>query len=314
MDMAGDLEIFTLVAETGSFSASGRRLNLAPSSIARVIDRIEARLGVRLLLRTTRSLTLTPEGAAYVSSARRILADLKETEQLISDQASPRGRLRVSISLLYGRMFIVPLMGDFMRRHPDILLEIDATDAVADIAAGQADVAVRLGPLPDGPLTARKLGETHKVIVASPAYLARRGRPMLPEDLYGHDCIGFNFKRAEPTWPFRRDGRDYALAIRGCIETNNGETQGQLAAEGIGIARVCAETVADAIEEGSLVALLEEFNPGDVEEVHAVFVGGAHMPARVRCFVDYLAERLSPTQSRPAERGRGQSARKVPSC
>jgi DNA-binding transcriptional LysR family regulator len=288
VDLAGDLEVFTFVTDEGSFSAAGRRLKLAPSSVARVIDRIEARLGVRLLLRTTRSLVLTSEGRAYLSSARRILADLRETEH----QSSPKGRLRVSISQLYGRMFVVPLLGAFIQRHPDILLEVISTDTVVDIAAGQADVAVRLGPLPDGPLTARKLGTTHKMIVASPHYLARRGTPMVPEDLHDHDCIGFTFKRAAPNWPFRREGRDYSLQIKGSVETNNGETQGQLAAEGVGIARVCAETVAEAIDAGALVPLLEEFNPGDGEEVHAVFVGGAHTPARVRCFVDYLVNRL----------------------
>jgi DNA-binding transcriptional LysR family regulator len=292
MDLAGDLEVFTLVAEEGSFSAAGRRLRLAPSSVARVVDRIEARLGIRLLLRTTRSLTLTPEGMTYLSSARRILADLRETEQSIADQNSPKGRLRLSISQLFGRLFVVPLLRDFMQKYPSILLEVISTDAVVDIAAGQADVAIRLGPLPDGPLTARKLGETHKVIVASPSYLARRGRPTVPEDLHAHDCIAFNFKRAAPTWPFRKDGRDYALPIRGRIETNNGETEGQLAAEGIGIARVCAETVEPAIAAGQLVPLLEPFNPGDGEEVHAVFVGGAHTPARVRCFVDYLSDQF----------------------
>jgi DNA-binding transcriptional LysR family regulator len=292
VDLAGDLEVFTFVTDEGSFSAAGRRLKLAPSSVARVIDRIEARLGVRLLLRTTRSLVLTSEGRAYLSSARRILADLRETEQLIAHQSSPKGRLRVSISQLYGRMFVVPLLGAFIQRHPDILLEVISTDTVVDIAAGQADVAVRLGPLPDGPLTARKLGTTHKMIVASPHYLARRGTPMVPEDLHDHDCIGFTFKRAAPNWPFRREGRDYSMQIKGSVETNNGETQGQLAAEGVGIARVCAETVAEAIDAGALVPLLEEFNPGDGEEVHAVFVGGAHTPARVRCFVDYLVNRL----------------------
>lgn len=292
MNLAGDLEIFALVAEEGNFSAAGRRLKLAPSSIARVIDRIEARLGVRLLLRTTRSLSLTPEGTAYLSSARRILADLRETEQSIANQTSPKGRLRLSISQLYGRMFVVPLLPGFAQRYPDILLEVISTDSVVDIAAGQADVAVRLGPLPDGPLTARKLTETHKVIVAAPSYLARRGTPSIPEDLHEHDCIGFNFKRAAPTWPFRKDGQDYSLLIKGSVETNNGETQGQLAAEGMGIARVCAETVAQAIDAGELVPLLQEYNPGDGEEVHAVFVGGAHVPARVRCFVDYLASRL----------------------
>ena len=290
--LAGDLEVFTLLADVGSFSAAGRRLDLAPSSVARITDRIEARLGVRLLLRTTRSLTLTPEGTAYLVSARRILADLRETEQSISDQGAPRGRLRVSISLLYGRLFVVPLLGEFIRKHPDILVEVEATDHTVDIAAGQADVAVRLGPLPDALLTARKLGETHKVVVAAPSYLARRGTPTVPEDLHDHDCIGFSFKRAAPTWPFRKDGRDSSLAIKGTVETNNGDTQGQLALEGVGIARVCAETVEDPIREGRLVPLLEAFNPGDIEEVHAVFVGGARVPARVRCFVDYLASNL----------------------
>jgi DNA-binding transcriptional LysR family regulator len=124
-DRIGDLEIFTVVANTGSFSAAGRRLGLAPSSIGRIIDRIEARLGVRLLLRTTRSLALRAEGAAYLSAARRILSDLRETEQAISDQSSPRGRLRVSTSILCGRMFLVPLLGEFVRRYPGILLDIN---------------------------------------------------------------------------------------------------------------------------------------------------------------------------------------------
>jgi DNA-binding transcriptional LysR family regulator len=291
-DWGGDLEVFTLVVDAGSFSAAARRLNLAPSSISRVIDRMEARLGVRLLLRTTRSLTVTPEGATYLSAARRILADFQEMEQLVSNQSSPRGRLRVSTSILYGRMFLVPVLGEFIRRYPDILLDINLTDAVVDIAGGQADVGIRFGPLPDGPLTARKLGETRKMIVASPDYLSRRGKPHVPEDLLSHDCLGFNFRRAAPTWPFRKDGREYSLAIKGSVEANNGETLGQLAAEGIGITRVGAVTVQDQIRSGALISLLEEFNPGDVEEISAVFVGGTHTPARVRCFVDYLVETL----------------------
>jgi DNA-binding transcriptional LysR family regulator len=300
-DRTGDLEIFTLIADSGSFSAAGRRLGLAPSSIGRIVDRIEARLGVRLLLRTTRSLALTAEGAAYLSAARRILSDLQETEQAISDQSSPRGRLRVSTSILYGSMFLVPLLGEFVRRYPSILLDINLTDEIVDIGGGQADVGVRSGPLADGPLTVRKLGETRKVIVASPDYLARRGRPSIPEDLHDHDCLGFNFKRAAPIWPFRKDGRDYSLPIRGSVEANNGETLGQLAAEGVGITRVGADTVQTAIQTGKLVPLLEQYNPGDVEEINAVFVGGARMPTRVRCFVDYLVASLRSADRMPLE-------------
>ena len=163
---------------------------------------------------------------------------------------------------------------------------------MVDVAAGQADVAIRFGPLADSPLTARRLGETGRTIVASPEYLARRGAPQVPEDLHDHDCLNFNFRRAEPVWPFRRDGRDYALTVRGPIEANNGETLTQLALAGVGVTRVGNFSVADAIETGRLVPLLEAFNPGDREPIHAVFVGGANMPARVRVFVDFLAERL----------------------
>lgn len=291
-DRAREMEIFVAVTKSGSFSAAGRVLGLTPSAVSRTIDRIEARLGVRLMLRTTRVLTLTAEGQTYLGAARRILADLDDAEQGIADQGAPRGRVRVSASLVHGRQHVVPLLGDFVRRYPHILIDINLTDVVVDVAAGQADVAIRFGPLADSPLTARRLGDTGRTIVASPDYLARRGTPTVPEDLHDHDCLNFNFRRAEPVWPFRRDGRDYALTVRGPIEANNGETLTQLAVAGVGVTRVGNFSVADAIDAGRLVPLLEDFNPGDREPIHAVFVGGANMPARVRVFVDFLAERL----------------------
>lgn len=291
-DRARALELFAAVAAEGSFSAAGRKLGLTPSAVSRAIDRIEARLGVRLLLRTTRALTLTVEGQAYLGAARRILADLDDAEQAIADQGAPRGRLRVSVSLAHGRQCVVPLLGDFVRLHPHILVDIGLTDTVVDVAGGQADVAIRFGPLADSALTARKLGETRRVIVASPDYLARHGTPLAPEDLHDHVCLNFNFRRVEPVWPFRKDGRDYALAVRGSIEANNGETLAQLATAGVGITRVGAFSVVERIAAGLLVPILEDYNPGDVEAIHAVFVGGANTPARVRVFVDFLAERL----------------------
>lgn len=291
-DRARSLEIFITVVAEGSFSAAGRRLDLTPSAVSRAIDRLEERLGVRLLLRSTRALTLTAEGHAYLCGARRVLADLDDVEREIADQGVPRGRLRVSAALSHGRLCVVPLLGEFVQQYPQILVDIALTDALVDVAAGQADVAVRFGPLTDSPLTARKLGETRRVIVASPEYLARYGMPQVPEDLHAHNCLSFNFRRAEPVWPFLKDGREYALTVRGNIEANNGETLGQLAAAGVGIARVGAFSVADEIAAGRLIPLLGEFNPGDVETIHAVFVGGANMPARVRVFVDFLAKRL----------------------
>lgn len=174
-DRARALETFAAVVAEGSFSAAGRSLGLTPSAVSRAVDRIEDRLGVRLLLRSTRALTLTAEGQAYLSSARRILADLDEAEQAIADRGAPRGQLRVSAAHSHGRLCIVPLFGELAQLYPRILV---------DIAGGHADVAIRFGPLADSPLTARKLSENGRVIVASLTYLARHGTPIVPEDLH----------------------------------------------------------------------------------------------------------------------------------
>lgn len=291
-DRARELEVFAATVQRGSFSAAGRALGLTPSAVSRTIDRIEARLGVRLMLRTTRLLTLTAEGQSYLGAARRILADLDDAEREIADQGAPRGRLRVSAALAHGRQCIVPLLGEFAALYPHILVDISLTDAIADIYGGQADVAIRFGVLSDSPLTARRVGQTGRTIVASPEYLARHGTPQVPEDLHDHNCLNFNFRRTEPVWPFRKDGRDYALTVHGNIEANNGETLGQLAIEGIGITRVGNFSVAEDLAAGRLVPVLEAFNPGDVEQIHAVFVGGVSMPARVRVFVDFIAAHL----------------------
>lgn len=292
-DRARALEIFAAVMREGSFSAAGRTLGLTPSAVARSIDRIEARLGVRLLLRSTRALTPTAEGQAYLQTARRILADLDDAEQQLADQGAPRGRLRISAALSHGRLCVVPLLGEFAALYPHILIDIALSDGIVDIAAGQADVAIRFGALADSLLTARKLGESGRVIVAAPGYLARHGTPAVPEDLHGHNCLNFNFRRAEPIWPFRRAGEDIVLSVKGNIEANNGETLSQLAAAGVGVARVGAFSVVDEIAAGRLVPILEDFNPGDVELIHAVFVGGSQTPARVRAFVDFLSEHLA---------------------
>jgi DNA-binding transcriptional LysR family regulator len=291
-DRAHSLALFVAIVEQGSFSAAGRTLDMSPSAVSRAVDRIEARLGVRLLLRSTRALSLTAEGQAYLQAARRILADLDDAEQLIADQGVPRGRLRISAALSHGRLCVVPLLNQFAALYPGILIDIALTDTLVDVAAGQADIAVRFGPLPDSSLTARKIGQTGRVIVASPDYLARHGTPEAPEDLLRHNCLNFNFRRAEPIWPFLRDGRHFSLTVTGNLEANNGETLGQLAASGMGIARVGTFSVAQELADGRLVPILERFNPGDVELIHAVFVGGPNTPARVRTFVDFLVAHL----------------------
>ncbi|MFI8979714.1 LysR family transcriptional regulator [Pseudomonas sp. BMW13] len=290
---SGEMLVFVTVAEQGSLSAAARALGLTPSAVSRIIARTEQRLGARLLLRTTRALTFTAEGEAYLRGARRILADLAEVEEAIADQGVPRGRLRVSAALGHGRMTIVPLVAAFIARYPNITVDLSLGDEVVDILGGQADVAVRFGHLPDSPLTARRIGETGQVVVASPAYLERHGTPQQPEDLLQHNCLRFNFRRAEPNWPFIREGQGFSLKVCGNIECSSGEALAQLAREGAGITRIGEFSVTEDLQRGDLVPLLQAFNPGDREPIHAVFVGGTAMPARVRVFVDFLVEQHS---------------------
>ncbi|WP_070885388.1 LysR family transcriptional regulator [Pseudomonas argentinensis] len=287
---SGEMEVLVRVAQEGSLSAAARTLGMTPSAVSRIIARTEQRLGTRLLLRTTRAITFTAEGEAYLRGARRILADLAEVEDAIADQSVPKGRIRVSAALGHGRLAIVPLVAAFSARYPNIVVDLTLGDEVVDILGGQADVAVRFGPLPDSPLTARKVGETGQIVVASPDYLARHGTPQAPEDLLQHNCLRFNFRRAEPNWPFIRDGEVFSLKVCGNIECSSGEALAQLARVGAGIARIGAFTVNEDIGRGDLVQLLEAYNPGGREPIHAVFVGGPTMPARVRLFVDFLIE------------------------
>jgi DNA-binding transcriptional LysR family regulator len=292
-DRAGELEVFVATVEAGSFSAAGRSIGLSPSAVSRTVGRIETRLGVRLLLRSTRVLTLTVEGQAYLAAVRRILKELDSAEQSIADLGAPKGRLRISAASPHGRLCILPLLGEFTALYPNILVELSLTDALVDIAAGEADVAIRFGPLPDSSLMARKLGESPRVVVASPAYLERAGTtPQAPGDLVRHNCLNFSFRRAEPVWPFQRGPERFTLAVTGNIEADTGEALGQLAVMGVGVARVALFSVADDLRAGRLLTLLDAYNPGDVEVIHAVFVGGPHTPARVRVFVDFLAQRL----------------------
>jgi DNA-binding transcriptional LysR family regulator len=287
---SGEMAVVVAVAQEGSLSAAARALGLTPSAVSRIIARAEQRLGSRLLLRTTRAIRFTAEGETYLRGARRILADMAEVEETIADQGVPRGRLRISAALGHGRQAIVPLVAAFSARYPEIVVDLTLSDEVADILGGQADVAVRFGHLPDSLLTARRIGDTGQVIVASPDYLQRHGTPQVPEDLLLHNCLRFNFRRAEPNWPFIRRGEALSLKVCGNIECSSGEALAQLARLGAGIARIGEFSVAADLQNGTLVALLDDWNPGDREPIHAVFVGGATMPARVRVFVDFLLE------------------------
>lgn len=295
---AGEMEVFVLAAELKSFSAAGRRLKLSPSAVSKLVSRVEERLGTRLLVRSTRTLELTPEGDIYLRRARRILKEIDETEELVAGgREEARGLLRVNSSVGFGERCILPLLGEFAERHPKVRLDLTLTDGVIDLIGERTDIAIRVGPMRDSSLMARRLFSSRRVIVASPDYLKKHGTPKTPEDLDQHNCIGFNFRRSLDEWPFRDPGNDsvYTKAITGNIQVSSGSIKRQLCLLGVGIGRIGEFHVRPDIEAGQLVPVLEDYNGGDTELVHAVYAGHEHLAARIRAFIDFLVERIEPS-------------------
>src|SRR5471030_85887 len=293
INRSGELEVFVRVIELGSFSAAARACTMTPSAVSKLISRMEQRLGTRLINRSTRQLQLTPEGCGFYERGVRLLADLDEAERCASAHATPRGRLRVNANVPFGHHFLLPLASEFLDLHPDVTLDIVLTDEVIDILEQRTDVAVRAGPLKSSNLMARKLGQTRMVIVGAPAYLARHGTPATPDELAQHNRLGANYVRALPGWPLLQEGETVMVPVTGNAQASDGEALHRLALAGVGLARLAAFQVREDVDAGRLLPVLEDFNPGDVEEVHAVFVGqGGYLPLRVRAFLDFLAERV----------------------
>lgn len=292
MERSGEMEVFVRVVQEGGFSAAARTLDLTPSAVSKLIARLEDRLGVRLLARTTRALSLTEEGEAYHRSALRLLQELNEAEQILS-RGTMRGRLRVNVSVPFGTHMVVPALKTFLEKYPEVTVDLSLTDDVINLLEQKTDVAIRVGTLPDSALVARKLGQSHRVACASPAYLEMHGTPAVPADLQRHNCILFNFRRSRVGWPFRDGDRQFEQTVSGNVSVNNGETARQLALDGVGIARIGGFHVSEAIACGALVPLLEEFNGGDWEPIHAIYLGGGEVPGRVRAFIDHMAEHVA---------------------
>ncbi len=291
---AGEMQVFLRVVETGSFSDAARRLRMTPSTVSKLIGRIEARLGVRLLERSTRRLSLTAEGQIYYERSLTLLSELEEIERDLSQgAASMGGTVRVSSSVGFGIRGVEPLLPAFWAAYPRITVDLSLSDEMVDLYLDRTDIAFRVGPLPDSGLTARKLGTARRKIIASPDYLARHGVPASREDLAGHICLGLNFRRNVPTWPPRESSNPGAPSRMATpLLANNGETLRRMALAGQGLARMGEFHVREDLRSGHLVEVLPEMVAGDHEEVHALFLGGRHMPHRVRAFLDFMTPPL----------------------
>lgn len=289
INRSGELEVFVRVIETGGFSAAARSLELSPSAVSKLVSRLEQRLGTRLLQRSTRQLQLTPEGCAFYERGLRVLADLDEAERCASAHAEPRGRLRVNANVPFGHHFLLPLLPGFLAAHPQVGVDVVLTDEVIDLLEQRTDVAVRAGPLKSSSLVARRLGATRMMIVAAPVYLARHGMPQSADALQAHNRLDIAHPRAQSGWPLVVDGERQVVQTGGSARASDGEALRRLVLGGVGLARLAAFQVQADVAAGRLLPVLEQANPGDLEEVHAVFQGqGGYLPLRVRALLDYL--------------------------
>lgn len=294
INRAFEMTVFVTVVEAGGFTAAARKLALTPSAVSKLVNRLEARLGARLLQRSTRQLHTTPEGDAFYTQSKRILDDIDGAEREAAQGAAPRGRLRINCFVPFGVRHLLPILPEFAQRYPDIVLDVMVSDAVVDLLEDRTDIAIRTGKLKESNLVARKLGDDAMVVVASPAYLARHGTPRTLADLQNHNLLAFNFRCQNETWPFL-DGAGGTLQVapQGNTQISDGDSMRQLVLAGMGIGRFSRLHVQPDIDQGRLLPVLEAFNPGDRETVHAVFVGpGQQVPARVRVMLDYLLEKV----------------------
>lgn len=290
---AGEMQVFLRVVETSSFSEAARQLLMTPSTVSKLIGRIEARLGVRLLERSTRRLSLTGEGQIYYERSQNLLAELDAIEHDLScGAASITGTVRVSASVGLGMVAIQPLLPAFWQEYPNIALDLSISDEVVDLYLDRTDVAFRVGRLANSGMTAIRLGSAPRKIVASSDYLRQRGVPKTAADLANHACLGFNFRRSAPVWPLLEGGRIIDNRVSGPLLANNGETVRRMALAGMGLARMGEFHIREDLSSGALVEVLADAIAGDSEDVHAVFLGGDHIPRRVRAFLDFMVPRL----------------------
>ena len=289
MDRFKQLETFVAVASRGSLSAAAQAEGVAPAIIGRRIDALEARLGVKLLVRTTRRITLTFEGSAFLEDCQRILNDFANAEASVSlGGVKASGHVRITAPAGFGRRHVAPLIAPFVAANKDVSFSLELNDRLADIVNEGFDLAIRIGQLDDSSLVGVTLAQNQRVVVGSPAYLAARGIPRTPEDLAQHNCLSFgNYGNQARGWLLKVDGTQVPVRVTGNLECNDGAVLHDWAIAGHGLAWRSMWEVAEDLKAGRLQTVLDEFAaPGNA--IHAVFPQRRHLPLRVRMFVDHL--------------------------
>jgi DNA-binding transcriptional LysR family regulator len=292
MDRLDEIAAFAAVAEARSFTQGARKLGVSSAQVSKLIARLENRLGARLLNRTTRDVSLTDTGRAYLERARQLLEDFEVLEGSVRDQVGPRGTLKISAPVSFGARQLVPALLDFAAAYPEVSLDVSSTDRMVNLVEEGFDCAVRIGKLGDSSLVARKLAAVRLVTCASPEYLARAGTPTSLADLAQHEAI-IDTNSPEPSlWRFGEPGERGDVRVRGRLRFNGAEACVAAARAGLGVTRTPAFAAAEDLRAGRLVPLLCGYEP-ELIHVHAVYPHARHLAAKVRAFVDFLAKRYA---------------------
>lgn len=289
-----EMTVFVRVAESGSLSRAARELKLSQPSVSRIVGTLEARLGTTLLLRTTRSISLTEAGALYLARARDLLAEMEEAEQATRGVDSLHGVIRIAMPVLYGTRAVIPALATFLPRHPDLRIEMIMSDGRQNLITEGVDVAIRLGvgPLGDSTFGARKLGVVERLVVAAPAYLSTYGAPATPAELAPHDCIVQHGLFGRESWRFTHNQTVTCVNVHAKLWINSAPGVLAAAVAGLGIALATSVMAGEELRTGQLTRLLQTYQL-DPAEVYAVFPAGPKPSAKVRAIVDHLEASLN---------------------
>ena len=289
MDRLKQIESFAAVATKGSLTAAAHAEGVAPAVIGRRIDALEQRLGVKLLVRTTRRITLTHEGSAFLEDCQRLLADLANAEASVSEGGvKASGHLRITAPAGFGRRHVAPLVPAFLAQHPDVSLSLNLSDRVVDIVNEGFDCAVRVGDLPDSSLVSVRLADNRRLCVAAPAYLQRAGTPATPSELMRHQCLTLSSDASQTRgWAFRVDGEPIHLRPGGRLDCSDGQVLHDWCLDGLGLAWRSTWEVQDDVTAGRLQVVLEDF-AAPPNGIYAVFPHAKHLPLRVRLWIDFV--------------------------